>query len=197
MRPDFLFESYETESLKTLSLWAQCRGFDLDARHDSKARSPREHFVHQCLSEHGWMVNMLGIDCGEPALPKEESLVAFIQHYARATQGRLANLKTRSSAWFDDEVSFFELQRSRSWVLLRRMTHNAHHRGQLNAFLRAEKAKLFSTYGPTADTGGLAPNGGKVIYPWPDLDALLSAVDNGDPPGPLPGPGDLPSTERP
>ena len=49
------------------------------------------------------------------------------------------------------------------------------------AIIRMLGRDLHSTYGPTADTGGLAKNGGVVIYA----------------PNPLPGPGHLPSTERP
>jgi hypothetical protein len=49
-------------------------------------------------------------------------------------------------------------------VLTRRLTHSAHHRGQLTAYLRLWGQALYSTYGPTADTGGLFQNGARVIY---------------------------------
>jgi DinB family protein len=54
--------------------------------------------------------------------------------------------------------------RSRAWVLTRRFTHSAHHRGQLMVYLRLWGQAVYSTYGPTADTGGLFQNGARVIY---------------------------------
>ncbi|MEP7353876.1 MAG: hypothetical protein ABI824_11640 [Acidobacteriota bacterium] len=49
---------------------------------------------------------------------------------------------------------------------------------------------VHSIYGPTADTGGLAANGARLICPYPDEAALL-------PKAPLSGPGEKPPTERP
>jgi hypothetical protein len=40
------------------------------------------------------------------------------------------------------------------WVMTRRMTHTAHHRGQLLALLRMLGREEHSNYGPSADTGG-------------------------------------------
>jgi hypothetical protein len=40
-------------------------------------------------------------------------------------------------------------------VMTRRLTHTSHHRGQQMAMLRMLGRTLHSTYGPTADTGGL------------------------------------------
>ena len=57
--------------------------------------------------------------------------------------------------------------------------------------LRMLKRKIYSTYGPSADTGGL------TIYAYPNLEALLEGEAAGVAKAPLPGPGDKPSTERP
>ena len=56
---------------------------------------------------------------------------------------------------------------------------------------------LHSTYGPTADTGGLMQNHAPTIYTYEDLDALLAREQAGGAKAPLPGPGDEPPTERP
>ena len=82
-------------------------------------------------------------------------------------------------------ANFFDVERSRAWVLTRRMTHSAHHRGQLTVYFRLWGLPLYSTYGPTADTGGLAKNGATVVYYPTD-----------GPAPPLPGPGDAPVSER-
>lgn len=55
---------------------------------------------------------------------------------------------------------------------------------------------MYSTYGPTADTGGLATRKAPTIYRAASVAELLRAVDEGTWP-PLPGPGDAAATERP
>jgi alkanesulfonate monooxygenase SsuD/methylene tetrahydromethanopterin reductase-like flavin-dependent oxidoreductase (luciferase family) len=51
-------------------------------------RNPLEHMVHQCYSKNAWFVNMLGIDIGLATFPKQETRLAFIQHYAEVTRPR-------------------------------------------------------------------------------------------------------------
>jgi len=61
----FLVETYATERLKVLSVWSEFRDDDLLMRPDptdTRGRNAREHMVHQCVSEHLWFLNMLGID---------------------------------------------------------------------------------------------------------------------------------------
>lgn len=185
-RYDFLVETYRTERLKTLGVWAHVPDLRLQWRAEPRARSPLEHFVHQCQSEHNWMTGMLGIDIGRPALPAEETRDAFIAHYGACATERLTALAQKTDDWFEEVTGFFDVRRSRAWILTRRVTHTAHHRGQLTAMIRAWGLPLYSTYGPTADTGGLPKHGAVVIY------RAAGAA------GPaLPGPGSAPSTERP
>ena len=81
--------------------------------------------------------------------------------------------------------------------MTRRLTHSAHHRGQLTTYLRLWGQPLYSTYGPTADTGGLFQHKAPVIYRYESIEALLEAESRGGTNPPLPGPGDRPPTERP
>lgn len=182
---DFLVDSYRTERLKILSLWAQVPPDRMTFRPEPRARSPLEHMVHQCLSEDAWMTNMLGVSTGTPALPAEETRDAFIAHYDAVSAARVDVLAAQPAEWFAAPVRFFDVDRSRAWVLTRRMTHSAHHRGQLTVYFRLWGLPLYSTYGPTADTGGLAKNGATVVYFTPHAPAA-----------PLPGPGDAPVSER-
>jgi uncharacterized damage-inducible protein DinB len=196
-RYDFLLETYDTERLKTLSVWSQLRDGDLRFRPEPRARTPHEQMVHQCVSEDVWMKNMLGIDLGVPPLPAEETRVAFLHKYAEASGERLARMRGMTEEWFEGMTRFFDVERSRAWVLTRRIAHSAHHRGQLTTYLRLLGRDLYSTYGPTADTGGLFQNGAPVIYRYPDLERLLAAEERGGDSPPLPGPGDKSPTERP
>ena len=193
-RYTFLVETYRTERLKTLSVWAQVPDTRMQDRPERRARTPLEHMVHQCLSEDTWMRTMLGIDVDRPALPAEETRQALISHYAACSGERLAALNRQPDAWFETETPFFDVPRSRAWIVTRRLTHSAHHRGQLTAAIRAWGQSLYSTYGPTADTGGLPKNGARVVYRFAGDEETFDGTAEAPP---LPGPGAASPTERP
>jgi uncharacterized damage-inducible protein DinB len=193
----FLADTYETERLKTLGVWSLFRDDELEFRPAPLARTPHEQMVHQCVSEDLWMTKMLGIATGLPQLPAEETKPGFLRHYAEASARRLAALREKPDAWFGEPATFFDVPRSRAWVLVRRFTHSAHHRAQLTVYLRLLGHPLYSTYGPTADTGGLFQNAAPVIYRYDSVEALLEAEDRGGLFPQLPGPGEKSPTERP
>ncbi len=196
-RYDFLVESYRTERLKTLSVWSQVPDSRMGFRPERRARTPHEHMVHQCLSEEAWMRTMLGLEVGPRGLPTAETKLTFLHHYAACSEERLRALETKPDSWFEEAASFFGVPRSRAWILTRRLTHSAHHRGQLTTYLRLWGLELYSTYGPTADTGGLAKNGAQVIYRYESVADLLAKEETGGASRPLPGAGAAPPTERP
>ncbi len=200
MRYDFLIETYDTERLKVLSVWSEFRDEELPRRphpEDKRGRSVHEQMVHQCVSEDLWFRNMLGIDVGAPPLPKEETRLEFIRRYAEDSAKRLAELKSKDDAWWEATTKFFDVDRSRAWVMVRRLTHTSHHRGQQMAMLRILGHDLHSNYGPTADTGGLMQNHAPTIYAYPDLRTLVDGEAKGGAKAKLPGPGTAPVTERP
>ena len=200
MRYDFLADTYETERIKVLSVWSEFRDADLPVRPragDPRGRSIREHMVHQCVSENLWFINMLGIDVGAPPLPKTENRIEFIQRYAEDSQKRLSALRGKDESWWESETNFFDVPRSRAWVMVRRIAHTAHHRGQQMALLRMFGRDLHSNYGPTADTGGLMQNHAPTIYAYDTVDALVAGELTGGKKTALPGAGAKPVTERP
>jgi uncharacterized damage-inducible protein DinB len=153
--------------------------------------------VHQCTSENNWFSGMLGITLDAPPLPASETRLAFIVRYAEDSLRRLEALQSKDDDWWEAEAAFFDVRRSRAWILVRRIAHTAHHRGQQTAMLRMLGRDLHSNYGPTADTGGLAQNGGRTVYAYPDAEALIEGEAEGARKAPLPGPGSAPVTERP
>jgi uncharacterized damage-inducible protein DinB len=193
----FLVDSYRTERLKTLSVWSQVPDERMAFRPEPRARTALEHMVHQCLSEDAWMRGMLAIATSLPALPARETRLDFLRHYADCSAERLGALESMPQEWFEQDVTFFDVVRSRAWVLVRRMTHSAHHRGQLTTYLRLWGRDLYSTYGPTADTGGLAKDGARVVYRYGSVDELLDREASGGGGETLPGVGSAPPTERP
>jgi len=175
-RYQFLVDTYRTEIEKVVSVWSQFDDRALRIRPaagDRRGRSLLEHMVHQCQSEDGWFTSMFGIRAAETPLPAEETRAAFVQHYAACAGRRLAELAARDDAWWETVVPFFGEPRARTWIMVRRIAHTAHHRGQQTALLRARGQALYSTYGPSADTGGLAKDKPPVIYPYRDLPTLL------------------------
>jgi uncharacterized damage-inducible protein DinB len=199
-RYEFLVESYRTERLKVMSLWAMFGDADLPRRPhttDARGRSFHEHMVHQCMSEDLWFRTMLGIDVGARPLPETETRLEFVRKYARDSAKRLEALGAKPEAWWEEVVPFFDARRTRAWIMLRRIAHTAHHRGQQTTLARMLGRNLYSTYGPTADTGGLGQHKAPTIYAYPDEASLLDGEAAGGRKRPLPGPGPQPSTERP
>jgi len=200
VRYQFVIDTYQTEIQKVLSVWAMFDDDDLETRPnatDSRGRSVLEHMVHQSMSENLWFKTMLGIAVTDNPVPSEETRLAFMNAYAENAAKRLAALREKPEAWWEEEVDFFEVKRSRAWVMTRRIAHTSHHRGQQAAMLRMLGRDLHSNYGPTADTGGLMQNKAPVIYAYPDVATLLEEEARARRKTPLPGPGDKPPTERP
>ncbi len=196
---DFLVETYATERIKVLSVWSEFRDYDLPVRprtDDPRGRSVLEHMVHQCVSEDLWFRNMLAIDVAAPPLPREETRMEFLKRYAEDSGKRLASLGEKDERWWQEQVLFFDVLRSKAWIMTRRLTHTAHHRGQQMAMLRMLGRSLHSNYGPTADTGGLMQNHAPTIYAYADLEALLRGEQAGGAKAPLPSDGRKPVTER-
>jgi uncharacterized damage-inducible protein DinB len=200
MTYDFLIDTYDTERVKVLSVWSEFRDHDLPVRpraDDPRGRSVREHMVHQCLSEDAWFRTMLSIDVGAPPLPARETRLEFMARYAEDSGRRLKRLRQTADHWWEEQTTFFDVSRTRAWVMLRRLTHTSHHRGQQMAMLRMLGRDLHSNYGPTADTGGLVQNHARTLYAYSDVDALLDGERRGGAKSPLPRATAIALTERP
>jgi uncharacterized damage-inducible protein DinB len=149
MRYQFLTDSYATERVKVLSVWSEFGDEHLEVRprdDDPRGRSVREHMVHQCVSEDAWFRTMLGIDVGAPPLPQRETRLEFMKRYAEDSGRRLEHLRRTDERWWEELTAFFDVQRSRAWVMVRRLTHTSHHRGQQMAMLRMLRRDVHSNY---------------------------------------------------
>lgn len=200
MKYDFLVQTYETERIKVLSVWSEFRDEDLPVRprrSDPRGRSVREQMVHQCVSEDLWFRTMLGIDVGAPPLPAQETRLEFVKRYAQDSEKRLAALRAKEDSWWEGDTTFFDVKRSRAWVMTRRLTHTSHHRGQQMAMLRMLGRGVHSNYGPTADTGGLMQNHAPTIYAYSSIDALVQGEAAGGAKSALPQSTGKALTERP
>jgi hypothetical protein len=140
---------------------------------------------------------MLSIDVGAPPLPDIEIRWEFIRRYAEDSGKRLTHLAQKDIPWWEAETKFFDVVKSRAWIMTRRLNHTAHHRGQQMAMLRMLGRSLHSNYGPTADTGGLMQNAAPTIYAYPDIDELIRGELAGSNKKPLVERVSKPVTERP
>ncbi len=200
MRYQFLIDTYETEIEKVLSVWATFDDEDLPVRphaSDKRGRSVLEQLVHQSVSENLWFQTMLGIKVTDDPVPPNETRIAFMKAYAENAAKRMDALREKPESWWEEVTDFFEVRRSRAWILTRRIAHTSHHRGQQTALVRMLGRELHSTYGPTTDTGGLMQNKAPVIYAYRDIPTLLREEQGGRNKTPLPGPGAHAPTERP
>ena len=196
----FLVDTYASERLKTLSVWSMFVDEDLDIRPHPRLgrdRNAHEHMVHQCTSEDKWFVTMFDLDVGAPPLPEHEDRLSFIRRYAEDSEKRLVLLSDRDGAWWEREVAFFDTTRRRTWIMVRRIAHTAHHRAEQTTLLRLLGRQVYSVYGPSVDTGGLPGNNAATIYPYPSVPALIEGESRGGAKAALPGPGHHASTERP
>jgi uncharacterized damage-inducible protein DinB len=197
---DFLIETYASERIKVVSVWSEFHDEDLSIRpklNDPRGRSLREQMIHQCVSEDLWFRTMLSIDVGAPPLPDIEIRWEFIRRYAEDSGKRLTHLAQKDIPWWEAETKFFDVVKSRAWIMTRRLNHTAHHRGQQMAMLRMLGRSLHSNYGPTADTGGLMQNAAPTIYAYPDIDELIRGELAGSNKKPLVERVSKPVTERP
>ncbi|MFZ0413500.1 MAG: DinB family protein [Candidatus Acidiferrales bacterium] len=153
----FLLDTYETETLKTITIWSAFPDGAMDFRPAPKSRTVLEQMDHQIQSEGGWMLKMLGIDIGDYN-PSEKTKRGYIERYRGDAARRLEILRQKPEGWWRETAAFFDVTRSRPWIFTRRLNHSTHHRGQLVVYLRVLGARAPSVYGPTADTNG------KVIY---------------------------------
>ena len=200
MEYEFLTDTYDTERLKTLNVWSMFTDDDLTVRPHpllQRDRNALEHMIHQCMGENKWFCNMFGIDVGAPPLPRRETRLEFIKRYAEDSGRRLAALKEKAPPWWAETVAFFDTRHSRAWIMVRRIAHTAHHRGEMTTLLRLLGREVHSVYGPSVDTGGLPDNGARTIYAYPDIPSLIEGESKGGSKATLPGPGEKPSTERP
>lgn len=200
MNFQFLVDTYRTEIEKVLGVWSMFDDADLLVRpnpKDHRGRNLLEHMVHQCVSEDFWFESMLNVHVTDNPLPRVESRIEFIREYFRDATSRLQALEQKEEEWWIEESAFFGLQKINAWIVVRRIAHTAHHRGQQTTLLRLINRDLHSTYGPTADTGGLMQNHAPVVYPYGTPEELLREESGGRRKVLLPPPGSHPVTERP
>jgi uncharacterized damage-inducible protein DinB len=148
--------TYASETNKTASVWRAVPDALLDFKPHDKTNPVRTILVHQLLSERRFFGEFVGIaePPAEELLPAAErpSVVEYIERYVALAKRRLPQFAEKRAAWWLTEVPFFEgLSRQRIWTFWRRVLHTAHHRTQVQTWLRLAGAVVPTIYGPSGD----------------------------------------------
>jgi uncharacterized damage-inducible protein DinB len=148
--------TYASETNKTASMWQAVPDDLLDFKPHEKTNTIRTILTHQLLSERRFFAQFVGTE--EPPvselLPAGESppAQAYIDKYVSLARRRLPQFARATAAWWLGEMPFFGgLRRQRIWTFWRRVLHTAHHRTQVQAWLRLAGRHVPAIYGPSGD----------------------------------------------
>ena len=148
-----VLDTYGSEIAKTASVWLRFADSDLPYRPHERSATVEDNLRHEILSARRFFGGFLGLD--EPAadtlFPPEITVASLTERMVQLAQPRLFALAEKDEAWWLEQVSFFDVQRERVWIVWRRMMHSAHHRTQLTVYLRVLNKPVPAIYGPSND----------------------------------------------
>lgn len=145
--------TYASEVNKISCVWAQFSNADLDYRPHARSATVRDIVRHELLSERRFFGEFLGTP--EPpadrVLPKELSIGSSSERLVGLAKPRLVFIASQPENWWLEPRPFFDATRERLWIFWRRILHSAHHRTQLDVYLRMLDKPVPAIYGPSAD----------------------------------------------
>ncbi|MBM4070066.1 MAG: hypothetical protein FJ271_14105 [Planctomycetes bacterium] len=148
--------TYAGEANKTVSMWRAVPDDLLDFKPHAKTNSIRTILVHQLLSERRFFAMFIGTKEPpvEELLPMSENPVVeeYIAKYVMLVKLRLPQIAGGTTSWWLEQRPFFGgLHRERIWIFWRRVLHTAHHRTQVQSWLRLAGQHVPPIYGPSGD----------------------------------------------
>jgi uncharacterized damage-inducible protein DinB len=148
-----VLDTYASEISKTASTWRRFDDRGLAYRPHEKSATAGEIMRHELLSGRRFFGEFLGL--AEPpassVLEGTGTVSSFTERLIELAQHRLAGMADRPERWWLEEVQFFDVRRSRIWIVWRRILHSAHHRTQLTVYLRLMGKPVPAIYGPSSD----------------------------------------------
>jgi uncharacterized damage-inducible protein DinB len=151
-----VLDTYASEANKTAGVWRAVPDDRLDFKPHEQTNTIRTILVHQLLSERRFFAQFVGT--AEPPveelLPPGEAppVAAYLGKYVALAKARLPQLAAGDTAWWLAVRPFFGgLKRQRVWTFWRRVLHTAHHRTQVQAWLRLAGCAVPAIYGPSGD----------------------------------------------
>jgi uncharacterized damage-inducible protein DinB len=148
-----LLKTYASEVNKLNSVWIEFNERDLSFKPHERSSTVGEIIEHELLSQRRFFGEFLGLPevPADAVVPKTRTPRSYARRMVELSRKRLVALAEQNEEWWLTIVPFFDVQRERVWIFVRRLLHTAHHRAQLGVFLRLLDKRVPSTYGPTAD----------------------------------------------
>ena len=144
---------YASEVNKISSVWHQFTDSELEYRPHPRSATVAEIMLHELLSGRRFFGEFLGTT--EPPAdqvnPPRQSIASYSERLVALARPRLTYLANQPEHWWLEPWPFFDVTRERIWIFWRRILHGAHHRTQLDVYLRMLDKPLPPIYGPTAD----------------------------------------------
>lgn len=151
-----LIDTYVSEANKVVSLWKAVPDGRLGYRPHERMNDIRTILQHQLLSERRFFAQFVGtpepaVETLLPPSPEAAGVAAYIEKYLEQIRPRLEQLAAGTREWWLEERPFFGLHRQRIWIFWRRVLHTAHHRTQVQTYLRLAGEHVPAIYGPSGD----------------------------------------------
>jgi len=148
-----VIDTYASEINKVCSVWHQFADGELEYRPDPRSSTVGEIMQHELLSGRRFFGEFLSAP--EPPADQLRPAAASVSWYSERlvalAKPRLRFLASQPESWWLEPRPFFDVTRERIWIFWRRILHSAHHRTQLDVYLRLLDKPLPALYGPTAD----------------------------------------------
>jgi len=152
---ELLTRTIESEGGATRKVIGAVPTGNRDYKPDPKSRSAWDIAVHIAMSDVWFADSILGGKfewTGEPATPAEMiDPAAVARWHEKQMADRLAKLRMMSPDDMLRNVEFFGMKGPACTWLTMMNNHTIHHRGQLDAYLRAAGSKVPAIYGMSAD----------------------------------------------
>ena len=146
-------DTYASEINKISSVWHQFADADLAYRPHARSSTVGEIMLHELLSGRRFFGEFLGAPepPADQVRPAVASAVACSERLIALAKPRLPFLASQPESWWLEPRPFFDVKRERIWIFWRRILHGAHHRTQLDVYVRLLDKPVPPVYGPTAD----------------------------------------------
>lgn len=147
---------WKRETAATRSVLAALPAATMEYRPHERSRTARDLAWHLATASRWFTVDMLQLPV-EGASRAEWSNAPgtgadIADAYGRLTERIGAAIAKLDDAWLAKETDFFGTKMTNAEILIKMFLHDAHHRGQLTAYLRPMGGKVPPIYGGSADS---------------------------------------------
>jgi uncharacterized damage-inducible protein DinB len=149
---DVLGQQIQQEWMTTVKVLRSIPEARKDWTPDPRSRSAWDIAVHLCRSDVWFLDGILSHDFAPgPKDAPAPTIAGLIDWYKHEMPKKLEQVLALPASHLATVVDFYGMKLPAAHFLVWLATHNAHHRGQLSAYLRPMGAPVPSIYGGSAD----------------------------------------------